>query len=200
MKRKFDLILFDLGGVLVHINTRNLWDALGISQPERERLGPLVVQLAHVYEGGRMTTEQFLEEAIRLLDDGRSNEEVRSAMASIIAEPIELMEEIVRKASENFRVGLLSNTNEIHFEYALKRVPALKHIPEYFLSYKIQAMKPDPEIFRRVCASAGVEPARVFFIDDLHENIAAAEKIGFRVHLFDSPRDCAATLSAHGVI
>ena len=44
--------------------------------------------------------------------------------------------------------------------------------------------KPDPEIFRRALEVLGALPQHVVFIDDLSENVAAAQSLGMQAFQF----------------
>lgn len=52
-------------------------------------------------------------------------------------------------------------------------------------------VKPDPEIYRRLCSRYGVEPARSVFIDDSAPNVAGALNIGMHALRFSSPENSA---------
>jgi putative hydrolase of the HAD superfamily len=75
-------------------------------------------------------------------------------------------------------IVLLSNTNELHFNYCLRTFPVFKKIPKYFLSYELGIRKPSKEIFQKLIAALDLKPEELLFVDDIEENIIAAEGMG----------------------
>jgi len=84
-----------------------------------------------------------------------------------------------------YRVFLFSNINET-FERILaqKLVPVLDRFTGLGLSYKLSAVKPEPEIFQAMRMSFDLQPERCFFIDDRADNISAAKDYGMSGYVF----------------
>lgn len=61
-------------------------------------------------------------------------------------------------------------------------------------------MKPEPAIFERLCARAGVAPAECLFIDDSAANVAGAEAAGMAAHRFSGAEALARDLRARGLL
>lgn len=61
-------------------------------------------------------------------------------------------------------------------------------------------MKPEREIFDRLCARAGVAPADCLFIDDSAANVAGAEAAGMAAHRFTGAAALEADLRARGLL
>lgn len=62
--------------------------------------------------------------------------------------------------------------------------PILDHMTQIVVSGEERLTKPDPAIFALAAARFGHDPARMLFIDDNAENIAAARALGWQVHHF----------------
>ena len=79
--------------------------------------------------------------------------------------------------------------------------PLVKRFAHVVVSGDIRLVKPDPAIFAHTLKMMG-EPAAsdVFFIDDNEANIAAADGLGFRTHLFRSAGRLEAALVAEGLL
>lgn len=60
--------------------------------------------------------------------------------------------------------------------------------------------KPDPEIYRLALSRFRLSPGEALFVDDLAENIAAAEALGMHGHVFETPAGLHAALCAHGLL
>ncbi|MCX7960554.1 MAG: HAD-IA family hydrolase, partial [Burkholderiales bacterium] len=68
-----------------------------------------------------------------------------------------------------------------------------------FASFRTGLMKPDARAFRHALEALGAEPARVWFFDDLAENVAAARALGIRAHRVQGLEALIAKLRAEGL-
>jgi HAD superfamily hydrolase (TIGR01509 family) len=182
----------------VHIEPAAFLRSLSIDTPvNRKYYQSKIVDVVKRYERGDDSTEDFFTN-LDLIFNGRdrglhhdhggkdyfSLNDFRNAMLSIVGEPVEGMEEIVRRVGASVPLGLLSNTNPIHFEFCLRTFRILQQIPSHFLSYQLKAFKPEPEIFARVVGQLSLPPGEILYIDDLAENIEAARVVGLMGHQF----------------
>jgi putative hydrolase of the HAD superfamily len=184
--------------VLVHIEPAAFLRSLALDTPNsRAFYQPHVVNLARRYERGDDSTDVFFANLHRLFNDSDktyrhphgskrnfTEGDFRRAMLSIIGAPVEGMEQIVRRVSASVPVGLLSNTNPVHIEYCLRTFHVLQLIPSHFFSYQLNAFKPEPEIFEHVLKQILFPPEEILYIDDLIENVDAAERAGMIGHQF----------------
>ena len=92
---------------------------------------------------------------------------------------------LVEGLKSDHRLVLASNTDRIHFPYAVQHFGGLQHFNRYFLSYEMGLLKPEPEFFHRVLRDLHVSPVDCVFIDDTVENVAAAASIGIQTLKFD---------------
>ena len=86
------------------------------------------------------------------------------------------------------RVVLFSNTNAVHWDHVTQLMGGALAPYEAYLSHEIGDRKPLESAFRLVASRAGIVPERAQFVDDLAENVAAAEAVGFRGHIFTDQR------------
>ena len=83
---------------------------------------------------------------------------------------------------------LLSNTNEIHWDWSEKTCFSYKghHASDFFnhiyLSYRLHLLKPDAEIFEYVLQDADIRPEETLFIDDAVPNCRTSESLGFHTY------------------
>ena len=101
--------------------------------------------------------------------------------------------------ARGIKVGVLSNTNAVHFEFLRKRMPLLTELPHVFASHELGCRKPSAEAFERTLARMGVTASRTVFVDDLAENIAAARAVGLQVVHATSPEAVRCGLEALGL-
>lgn len=110
-------------------------------------------------------------------------------------EPIEPMQELLKWASERYKVGLLTNTMP-GFLSAMRRAEKLPNLPYDVVmdSSEVAAIKPEPRMYEIAAERAGYPPEEILFIDDSRANLVAAEKLGWHVVWFDDsrPEDSAA--------
>jgi HAD superfamily hydrolase (TIGR01509 family) len=187
-----------VGNVLVHIEPAAFLRSLLIdTSGNREYYQSNIIGIVKRYEKGEDSTEEFFANLDKLFNgfdrkpqrnhggkDHYSPDEFRNAMLSIVGLQVEGMEELVRRVGASAPLGLLSNTNPVHFDYCLQTFRVLQNIPTHFLSYQLKALKPEPEIFARVTAEIPFPPGEILYIDDIAENVDAARVAGFIGHQF----------------
>ena len=75
-------------------------------------------------------------------------------------------------------VAVMSNTNAAHVLWLDEHVPELKQIDLVMMSNEVGILKPSPAIYRLALELLDVPPAQAIFIDDLADNVAAAQALG----------------------
>jgi putative hydrolase of the HAD superfamily len=116
-------------------------------------------------------------------------------MLSIIGRPIVGMEELARHLGARVPLGLLSNTNPMHFDACMDDLAVLQVIPSHFLSYRLKSLKPEPGIFEKAIQLLQLDPGDVLYIDDLDENVEAARRVGLNGYLFAGEQELKRRLS-----
>src|SRR3990170_3516731 len=94
--------------------------------------------------------------------------------------------DLIERLKKDFRLCLLSNTNELHFEFIRKNFPVVYKFDMWVLSYEAGVMKPDPEIFRIALRKAGIEAEEAIFIDDIRGHVFGAQGLGINSVEFKS--------------
>jgi HAD superfamily hydrolase (TIGR01509 family) len=106
-----------------------------------------------------------------------SYEEFVPIWVDIFTENTEVSELILSQKGK-WRLGLLSNTNPLHFGYIYWKYPVVRVFDRWILSHEVGFKKPEVEIFRRAVEWASVEPEEILFIDDMKQHIDAAVALG----------------------
>lgn len=190
---QYNNIIFDLGNVLVRLNSEGCMAAfakLGLSEyldPERHPEG---AELMHKLGLGLITTEEFCREIRRISGLDITDKQIIDAANVMLVEiPRRKLDVLLRLRAEGKHVFLLSNTIDIHWDYCVEHLfPYNGHavgdyFDEVFLSQRMHLDKPNPEIFKEVARLTGVNPADTLFIDDLAANCeAAAKSVGWHVY------------------
>jgi len=206
-------VVFDLGNVLVYIHPEAFLQTLGIDSPENRRAYQRkVIDIVRAYERGEDPTEKFLDNLDKLFNasentrnhqnrNGRfTRDDFKRAMLSIIGRPVPGMDDLVRSLSPLVPLGLLSNTNPLHFEACMGNLKSLQFIPSHFLSYRLRSLKPEPEIFRQMIELLKLDPHDILYIDDIPENIEAAGRAGLNGRLFVGREKLVVQLSELGLV
>ena len=79
------------------------------------------------------------------------------------------------------RVGVygLTNWGRETWPIACERFPFLDSLDGVLVSSEVGITKPDPEIFHTLCTRFAVTPEESVFIDDVAQNVTAAQLLGF---------------------
>ncbi len=163
-------IIFDFGGVILNIDYKRSLNAflkLGI-QWEDSALEGFNRSDAYIgLELGNICPENFFDELRKYFPESVSNKQLKDAWNAILLDMPPERVELLKKASRHYRLFLLSNTNQIHFE---------KYTRDFKLRYGYA--KPNPEIFKYVLEDSCLNAAETLFIDDTLENVLSARNAG----------------------
>ena len=83
------------------------------------------------------------------------------------------------------RVALLSNAG-FDFASGFRHSPMSEFFEVMYVSAEMDAIKPDPDIYREVAAGLGIPLDQMIFVDNKLENTDAAAALGVTVHHFTS--------------
>lgn len=176
-------LYFDLGNVLLNfdhaLGCRQMAEVAGI-EPEQARRAIFDTQLYREYDCGAITSEQFYERFCELTGTRADRAALFHAGAAIFQPNTSVWPLVVHLQRSGYRLGILSNTCEMHWEYVTDGRYSL--LPKYFevfaLSYELGASKPASEIYRRAADLAGTAPQETFFVDDIAANVEGARAAG----------------------
>lgn len=184
-------ILFDLGNVLVGLN--RITKASVLCQALRAADQPEFAIVTE-YECGRVTTDTFLSQALRLLKLDIPPDALQTEFQSIVGEWYPQTPELLTALRQSYKLGCLSNTNPLHIDALIQRGPHLDLIHDSFLSHEIGCMKPAPEAYQCVINTWNIEPHQILFIDDRTENVTGATLAGMQAIEAHGPEAVAAAL------
>lgn len=108
--------------------------------------------------------------------------------------------EILRTVAKLRKVYLLSNTNQLHYDFIKENYAFPGHAHGAVLSYKLGLRKPEPAIYQTALKRARVRPEQAFFVDDLSENVEAAAKIGIKAWRYGGAAGLRKELQRLGVL
>ena len=197
-----EVVYFDLGKVIVDFDHLRAAQELLKVTPLSLKEAMAVLsdgELVSEYETGRLSSEEHYRKVCHRLQMEVSIEKFRELWGSMfLPEPL-LSESFLQDLKKSYRLMLLSNTNEIHFDFVIQHYPILKMIEERLLSYQAGCMKPEARIFELAVKKAGVVPENIFFTDDRPENIEAAQRAGIQALLFQSETQLRRDMASRGM-
>jgi putative hydrolase of the HAD superfamily len=186
-------IIFDFGGVILNIDfnkTINAFVNLGIDRFSESFTGFSQSQVFNDLETGKSSPAEFYEGLRTELGVKLSNEQIAEAWNALLLDLPPHRVDILKSLKNNYRLFLLSNTNQIHFEsynsrfkqdYGYDFSDLFEHA---YWSFNVKKRKPDTEIFEHVLTSSGLNPSETLFIDDSYQHIEGARKLGIKtLHL-----------------
>ncbi len=193
------LLVFDMGHVFVDFD----WEVvcagfMKASGKTRDDLRQVMAHCAKLgYETGHIDTAGFLAELNKQLGTQITHEEFCAIWNDSFVENEE-MAELLGLLGEQRPLYLLSNTNEVHYEFLQGTFNVARHFKELILSYEVGLAKPQAAIYHEVLKRSGLTAAECLFVDDLAPNIKAAQEVGLHTIHFTGAADLKARLSSMG--
>lgn len=199
-------LIVDFGGVLIDLDRpRCIAHFRQLGLPDVEALLDFYHQqdFFQKYEKGLISSDEFRSIIRRKAGRAVTDEEIDEAWTSFLTTIPAYKLELLLRLRQEYAVYLLSNTNEIHWQWSCRHAFPYKsfstadYFDRIYLSYEMKMAKPDAEIFRAVLDDAGILPGETLFIDDSEANCRAAEALGISTytpkagedwsHLFSRP-------------
>lgn len=183
-----EVILYDLGNVILPFSHFQIAEKLSrysqrdeFQEPKRlfSYLFDFENGAINGYEIGKVSSLeffQFLKESLQLT---LRFEEFVPIWNDIFIENEEVSK-IILSQKGKWKLGLVSNTNPLHFDYVLQKFPILHIFDKWILSHEIGFKKPAIEIFQRAIEWASVEPEKILFIDDIKGHVEVAVSLGMQ--------------------
>lgn len=180
-------VIFDLGGVVIDLDRMNAvrsLEKLGMKEAG-ELLGEYRQEGAFLgLETGRLTAGEFFD-ILRDKCPGATDRDITQAFnAFLVGIPHKRLEMLRRMRMAGYRIFVLSNTNPVMYNSWIAEAFRAEggSIHDYFdgivTSFEEMCCKPDPQIFRRVVARYGLNPAQTLMLDDSEANCRAAADCG----------------------
>ena len=200
-------IYFDLGNVLLSFSHERMCQQMAaVARVEPEVVRRALFDAAEGrplqwrFEAGEFETAGAYELFCKGIGLRPDQAALYAAASDIFAEMPESVALLRRLAAAGNRLGVLSNTNPVDWEFVSRTFPFLGECFEQSaLSYQARAMKPDPAVFAYAVRRAGAAAHEVFFTDDRDENVAGALAAGLDAVLFTGAEQIAGELRRRGV-
>lgn len=176
------VILFDLGGVLVELGEEPI-PSKWLTENSKFGLSDwFASETAILFEKGQIDAQVFAQ---RLKDDLNIQATSYKIIEQFAKWPIGLfggVTELLESLKSEYRLALLSNSNELHWPRLMEEFGLAKYFDHIFASHHMNMAKPDLEIFEAVIEELNVKPNEILFFDDNLNNVEASKKVGINAY------------------
>ncbi|MDZ7845385.1 MAG: HAD family phosphatase [Owenweeksia sp.] len=188
-------LILDFGAVLIPIDEKRTWQAfedLGATPDLKKQQSTF-----QAYEKGKISSKDFIKKIqphfFRKNIFPGDLEKAWNAMlyTSLQDEIIQLL----RKLGKDYRLYLLSNTNELHISH-IRQVSGhfryhqfTRQFEKIYFSHKAGMRKPEKQLFKTLLKNQDLKAEECLFIDDKQENIKAAMALKIESWHFDPKAD-----------
>jgi len=182
---KLEALLLDLGNVLVFHDNAKLFRemALALHTTPEAIEAPLDGGLWERVNRGLLPGDALRQELVRRLGASLSPgawSELWTCHFTVHEEMVRTVESLVGRV----KLVLISNTHDQHVAWLQPRMRVLEHFDGLVFSCEHGHVKPEPALYERALAVAGVAPELAAFFDDVEAYAQAAKALGIRGRVF----------------
>jgi len=199
-----DIVIFDLGGVLIEWDPRHLYRKL-FAGDEAAMEHFLANVCTHEWNRGQDAGRSFAEGARLLKAEHPDYAELIDAygarfdemMPGPIAGSIDILAELRQRGTPLYG---LTNFSAETYPPTFERFAFLRWFDGILVSGDVKLIKPDPRIFALLIERFAIDPCRAVYIDDVMANVVAARPFGIHGIHFTGPAALRAELIALGLL
>lgn len=185
IKNKYEAVLCDLGNVLVNFDHRiAVKKILALTPKKEEGIYQLFFDsgITKDYEEGKITSLDFFKRVKDSLELDMDYTAFLPIWNDIFFEtPLnKKMQDFLKKIKNRYKLVMISNINETHYEFLKKKMPIFGEFDKLILSYEVGFRKPSPEIYNAALRAVGAKNSGAFYIDDRLDLIEAAKGLGIK--------------------
>ena len=197
----YQMILFDLGGVVIELGSSPSWHEGGeMLDPSETWERWLSSSAVRGFESGLLGVERFAREVVDELGLRITPEEFALEFSLWPKGLYPGVRELLAEVRRSKPIGCLSNCNELHWPRFMEEMKLVDLFDVCFSSHELGAVKPDREVFERVVRILDCEPDDLLFLDDNVLNVEGARSLGLHARQVRGPDGIRAVLSELGVI
>ena len=177
-----EIIIFDLGNVVINVSQKLMFRKFA------KNSGKPINEIEKIYENsadrrkfemGKLNPIQFYNSMKKDMALNLSFREFKKIYTGIFSHNKEI-EKIIPKLKKKYRLILLSNTDEMHYDYIKKEFKILNYFDDFVLSYKVKCRKPNPLIFLKAIQKSKTFPWNCVYFDDILEFVWMAGLLGIK--------------------
>ena len=197
-----DVILFDLGGVLVELAgvEKMLEWSKGLGSTDELWRRWLSSEAVRAFETGRIGTEEFSQRLVGEFGVPVPPVEFLQAFDGWPRALFPGAKDLLAELSPHYRLASVSNTNELHWARFTNVWTLDQSFHQNFPSHHVGRLKPDTDYFEHVLEAMGAPASRVLFVDDNAINVAAAAQLGMVTRRVIGVKGAREAMSALGLL
>ena len=180
------VIFCDIGNVLLFFDlfkSINRFLARG-TKSSREVL-PIIFEFSFLadLELGKVTPKEFHKKASKVFGMKIPFQEFCEIWTDIFQEN-RPMTRWIKEMSARHRIYILSNTNQLHYDFVKTRYDMFHSVHGAVISHEVGLRKPDPRFFCLALKMADIPARNVFYLDDVWEHVHGARRVGIHAQRF----------------
>lgn len=182
-------LIFDFGDVFINLDKQGaMQNALNLFNLEFFEAD--MVETNMQYEIGRISTSEFIA-FYKFKFQNLNETDIVNAWNYIIKDFPEYRLDFIKNLAQEkeFKLILLSNTNDLHIDFIKQNVPFYDDFKNcfdvFYISQEIHLRKPNADIFEFVLKENNLIANDCLFIDDTKENTDTADRLGLHTWNID---------------
>lgn len=196
-------MVFDLGGVLIRWDPRNLYRKIFDDEEEMERFlsGIATAEWNDRQDRGRPFAEGVEDLSAQhpayAAEIAAFRDRWEEMLDGLVPGTEEIVDELLAARVPTYA---LSNWSAETFPRARDRFPVLDRLDGIVVSGEVGIAKPDPEVFELFVERFALDRRRTLIVDDNEANVRAAEAFGFATIRFTTADALRERLVAEGLL
>ncbi len=195
-------VIFDFGNVICHFDNalflRRLTSYTDKTFDELESLIYHSSDLVRQYEIGLVSSDAFVDSVTRTCSLSISRSEFVEAFTEIFSENQQVID-LIRMLKPKYKLGLLSNTNELDYQRAIMTCPVFDMFDSVTTSFHVGALKPSKEIYEDALRKLQVSAEECIYVDDIGSYVEGAKAIGLNGIHYSSYQRLVSSLEDLGI-
>lgn len=183
--KKINTLIFDFGNVLILLHEEEELRAIlaELDQEASGRMAEMILEpggSAVFWDVMRGKTSEAEMWQMMAEEWDIPFEKAKQVMQTIAApnRPNLPLIKFIESLKGKYKIGVLSNAGDATLERLLQWYPYDHFVEEFVISAEVKMAKPDAEIYQLALESLDAKAEESLFVDDLIENIEAAERLG----------------------
>jgi len=195
-------VILDIGNVLAHFRWEEYLKECGYGDEVIRKIGNATVHSKHwkEWDRGVQEDEELIAQCCVL--EPSLEKEIKSLFDNVeqLAKEYDYSVEFIKQLKANgYKVYLLSNYGRRHFQIDQHNYKFMKYVDGGVISYQVQHIKPEPEIYEALINQYSINPMEAVFLDDLQDNLDGAKPFGFHTILVKTQEQAIDDLRKLGV-
>lgn len=195
-----ELIIFDLGGVLVDFSESKYIKYLSKKfKVPYKFMYPIFMTDLGKLETGKITFKKYKQDSLRRLSMPTNTNIRWDETFKSLGKPNKDVQKLVKRLHRKYKVVLLTNISASRYSIAIRYMFDKSLFDRRFTSFKLGISKPNPLIYKTVLKRMHCNPNNTIFIDDRIKNIKGAKSVGINGIVFKGYTKLVRDLSRLGV-